>query len=368
MVDSVFPFGSLDRSNMAGLVSESNLQEELLEIVSKHHDPQKPLPSTRKLADHFGVSHVTVAKALLTLSERGAMFKGENGRYFSNRMPPPSELSKPVTCFLRSINSWAGWYPELMEGIGRACEESGRGLLIYPVSQLLEQEAPDIVPTLLADDRQRELLKALLLRASPDGGRLILDDLWSDAVLEEFSDELDGARVLLRSCSVSGLVEIVPNFSQGAFLAFTHLLGCGFEKIWVVRPFSGVGAIDESIEAFEAVFRASGIDHSRFRVIDIDRDNGLAHLAGKLGKESGRIGVYCPEENFALSLYRELENFGIQVPQSVGLLAGWGTGAIASKGLSALHLDLKALGRIAVEGDEASMVPFEFSMKIGSST
>src|SRR5690606_11970373 len=98
--------------------------------------------------------------ALRLMSDRGDLWRSDNGRYYPKTARFIFEAPKPVTCFLRSINAWAGWYPQLMQGIGLACEQSDSGLLIHPVSTLFDQAAAHTAPRIASHAQQRELMES----------------------------------------------------------------------------------------------------------------------------------------------------------------------------------------------------------------
>lgn len=356
---------------MLSVSTEENISEEILSRLAGYDDPSVPLPSTRTLGKLLGLSHMTVAKALRQMSDRGQLWRSETGRYYPKSAQLIFDAPKPVLCFLRNISAWAGWYAHLMEGIGQACEQSGRGLLIHPVGSLLEQPSADAIPQILPVDEQAKLLETLLLRSRENGGRLILDDLWDDRALAQHAEALAGARVLLRPCAVPHLHSITPNFTQGALLALSHLLARGFEKIWIIRPFAGE-VIDAVVSAFEEAADSVGADAARFEVIDGTRETDTAHMIQRLRAQKKRVGIYCAEENFAVRLFNELLAAGVRVPQEAGLIAGWGTVSANHLGLSSLRLDLRHLGMLAVNLEDSALHPFrpviDFTLHSGIST
>lgn len=357
---------------MLAVSTEENISEAILARLAGYDDPSVPLPSTRALGKLLGLSHMTVAKALRQMSERGELWRSETGRYYPKSARFIFDAPKPVVCFLRNISAWAGWYAQLMEGIGQACEQTGRGLLLHPVGSLLEQPAADSAPVVLPVEAQIKLLDNLLLRTQAEGEGLILDDLWDDRALAAHAERLAGARVLLRPCSVPGLRSVMPNFSQGALLALSHLLARGFEKVWIIRPFAGE-VIDAVVTAFEEAADSVGADAARFEVIDGTCGGGdAAQIVKRLQREKGRVGIYCAEENFAVSLFNRLQAAGVAIPQKAGLVAGWGTVAVGQMGLSSLKLDLRHLGLLAVTQEAAALHPFrpvvDFSLHSGVST
>lgn len=356
---------------MLAVSTEENISEEIMARLAGYEDPSVPLPSTRALGKLLGLSHMTVAKALRQMSERGELWRSETGRYYPKSARFIFDSPKPVVCLLRNISAWAGWYSHLMEGIGQACEQSGRGLLIHPVGALLEQPAADAAPEVLSVAEQTRLLEQMLLRIQDSGERLILDDLWDDRALAAHADRLVGARMLLRPCAVPHLHSVMPNYAQGALLVLSHLLARGFEKLWIIRPFAGE-VIDTVVAAFEEAADSVGADASRFEVIDGTRGADTQQIVKRLRQEKGRVGVYCAEENFAVSLFNGLQSAGVRVPESVGLVAGWGTVAANQLGLSSLKLDLRLLGMLAVNLEDSALHPFrpvvDFSLHSGIST
>lgn len=351
--------------------TEETVNEEILARLSGYQDPSTPLPSTRDLGKVLGLSHVTVSKALRVMSDRGDLWRSENGRYYPKSARFIFDAPKPVVCFLRSISTWAGCYAELMEGIGQACEETGRGMLLHSAGALLDQPSALTSPRVLPIDEQINLLESLILRAQVNGQRLILDDLWDDRALAAHAAKLEGARVLLRPCSVPELDSLSPNYAQGALLALSHLMARGYEKIWLVRPFRGE-VMDTMIAAFEEAAQSIGIHANALEVVEGGPDGTPAHVLRRLRHEKKRVGIYCTEENFSIDLYHALQSEGVAIPEKVGLMAGWGTVNVNSLGLSSLKIDLRHLGALAVNLDDAALTPWrplvDFSLHTASST
>jgi DNA-binding LacI/PurR family transcriptional regulator len=342
---------------MLGLSTEESVIAAIHALLKEHDDPSVPLPSTRKLGQLLGFSHVTVSKALRQMGDEGELWRNENGRYYPKSARLLFDAPKPVTCFFRSISAWASWYSRLVQGIGLACEEANRGLLMLPASSLIQQDASDAVPQVLGVEEQCKLLESLLLRTQDEPGRLILDDLWDDRALTACADQLAGARVLLRACPVPGIGSVAPDFAQGALLALSHLLAQGYERVVVVRPFSGK-VIDAMVEAFEEAVEGVNLDAAHFTIIDSDQGGDTAQVVARLCSAKERTGVYCAEENFAVALYQGLTAAGVDIPGKIALLAGWGTGEAARLGLSSLKIDLQHLGMLAVSLENPALHPF----------
>lgn len=356
---------------MLPVATEKSISDAILARLHGYEDPSVPLPSTRTLGKLLGTSHVTVAKVLRQMSEQGQLWRSETGRYYPSAAEFIFDAPPPVTCFLRNISAWAGWYTQLMEGMGRACEQSGRGLLLHPIGSLLEQPTPEALPVVLPWQEQVNLLDNLLLRTQDSGQSLILDDLWDDRALAAHADKLQGARILLRPCQLPQIRSVMPNFTQGALLALSHLLARGFEKIWIVRPFPGE-VVDAVTNAFEEAAESIGAESLQLEILDETHGADTAGVIRRLRGQKQRIGIYCVEENFAIALFNALNSAGVKVPQQAGLMAGWGTVSAKHLGLSSLKLDLHHLGSLAVSLEDSALHPFrpviDFSLHAGIST
>ncbi len=351
--------------------AEESICEAVQELLKEHADPSVPLPSTRKLGKLLNHSHVTVSKALLQMSDAGELWRSETGRYYPQAARLIFDSPKPVACFVRSISAWASWYSQLMTGIGTACERAERALLVQSASNLILQDASDSIPTILSVAQQRELLDQFLTITQANRGLLILDDLWDDEALAPLAPRLKGARMLLRQSTVPGIESIVPDYAQAALLGISHLLAQGYDKVRVLYPFQ-VKAIDAMVDAFSQAANQIGLNKSNFEIIHPGPDGDTSELAAQLKAGPERVGVFCAEENFAVSLYHSLCQAGVSMPEQVGLIAGWGTGEAERLGLSSLRIDLQQLGVLAVELDSAAARTFRpasgFTLHKGIST
>lgn len=281
----------------------------------------------------------------------------------------PSSFFQPIQeqfagCLVRSLSGWAAWYERIMTGVSLGCELEERGILVHPVADLVVQPAPDGAASFLGKAAQRKLMDRYIQRHAGAERKLLLDDIWSDAVLREYADRLPPARLLLRPSPVPEIPSIHPDYAHGAMLGLSHLLGLGYKKIHFVQPYQYYPTTREFERAFTAAVRAIGEVGIHYEVIESHGTEGFGKLSQRLATKAARgTALVCPEDNFAVALLERLRRAGVSVPDHVGLLAGMGTEILERAGISRLSVDFVDLGRRAVttrarEWTENLTVPF----------
>lgn len=359
-----FAFKTLISRNYAGM----SLEKSVLKLLDGAN-PSGPLPTTRELGERFGVSHVTVSRVLRRLADSGTLWQADSGRFY--KAERALARARPVGCLVRSLSAWAAWYEGIMTGVGRACEAEGRGILVHPITDFVKQSGPGEAASFLSDQKQQAILSHYLDRHLKETERLLLDDSWSDAVLQREATRLRSACILLRPSPVAGMDACFPDYAQGALLGLSHLLGCNYREIIFVQPYDNYATTKQMEQAFSEVFRSLSASSAKFQVFQSRGAEAFPELIGQLkSKREERVALVCPEDNFSVVLLRALRESGITVPGSVGLLGGMGTGILADAGISRLSVDFEALGECAVTSrfSSQSRPCINFKLQAGDTT
>lgn len=325
-----------------------DLETQIVKVL-KAGDSLAPLPTTRELGERFGVPHVSVSKVLRKLADEGTLWQAHSRRFYPAEAKAQLSRPRPVGCLVRSLSGWAAWYEQIMTGVSLGCEKEERGILVHPVADMVVQAAPALSASFMGKNTQRKIMERFIRRHAGSEQKLLLDDIWSDAILREYAGRLPPARMLLRSSPLKEVPSIHPDYEQGAMLGLSHLLGMGFNKIKLVQPYANYATTREFEQAFTTAIRAIGVGGLDFEVVESQGAESFGELARRLKIENGtRTGLICPEDNFAVALLNVLRDAAVDVPGRVGLLAGMGTTILKEDGISRLSVDFVEMGRRAV--------------------
>lgn len=312
--------------------------------------PDRPLSTTRALAEHLGVTNTTVYRLLQERTLAGEVWQHPtSGRYYPAAARLIFDRPKPVACLTRRLELASEQYREILEGISAQCGSLHRAMLLWHDDLLVNHPVTHDSPVFASPREQSLILASFLDRHGGATGGFILDHVWTDEALQGFGERLQPAVVLFRSCALPNLANVHTNFRLGSLMALTHLLGRGYEHIIPVLPFDGDPAVNEFFTALETVADESGSRHRLDRVARATNNAERAALIERLRGESRRTALICPEDNVALFLVSAARAAGLACPERIGLLSAMGTDFASRAGITHLRNDFRAMGRLAVE-------------------
>lgn len=327
---------------------------ELEPLLRRHlsqppRDLKVPLPTTRTLAEGFAVANTTAYRVLLKLHAEGLLWRTENGRFYPAGSRALLEKPKPFACLLRRIEAWSMMYEGIMRGFSQVCGRGRRGMLFVHNESLVQH--PDLAhhPTFAPSRLQENALQEFVHCHAASIGGVLLDHAWSDTVLARFEKELRNAVVVCRPTSLRFLSSVQADFRQAALLALGHLLARGFREVWLAVPFRNDTTVDLMIENAAVVSRELGMPVARRNILGAATPAEQIRLIERLRRATGRVGVFCPEDNVTRILHERLRAGGLACPEKVGLLSGFGTASVRQRGISSIHCDFETIGRQAAE-------------------
>jgi DNA-binding LacI/PurR family transcriptional regulator len=336
--------------------------------TSKGGQHTTAFPSTRALADRFGVSNVTAFRILQKLHSDGQLWKKPNGRYFAASLRRTMEEPQPVYCLLRNLESWTASYREIMAGFSTEMGEAGRAFLMNHNETLVTHPSIDAPPSFAAPDEQKNLLARALRIDSPIHGWL-LDHLWHDSALVKYRSHLKNAVLLWRETPLPWVTSVLPDFMLAATQVLAHLISRGYHRILVAHPFQNDPAIEQMIAALSAAGKSLGIPVTGKQIRPAARASDRKSLVKELHQADG-TGVFCPEDNIASLLLSAFRENGL-LPPKTGLISGMGTYVARNAGLTCLEIPFREMGQIAariLEGVGGPPRPIQTRIIQGSST
>jgi hypothetical protein len=317
-------------------------------VIAKTCDISKPLPTTRELGERHHVSNASACRLLKRLDQEGVIWRRENGRYYPNESRVIYERRKPYACLIRKLQQWSRMYHAVMSGFSQAFGRSKASMLFVHNESLVHHADTEHPPIHAGFAAQREALAEFFRHHENEFAGLLLDDVWLDAALLKFSDELKNAVVVCRTTTLPQLSSVSVDFDASAMMAVGHLYARGFEEIWIALPFSNSAPVDLMHAATLKAAAGLGSPILPKNVCSVATPADRERLFSRLKAARRRIGIFCLEDNMSLVLKRALDQSGLECPRQVGLLSGMGD-IVAELGVSSVKIDYEAIGRAAGE-------------------
>jgi len=313
-----------------------------------------PLPPARELAATYEVSSSTAYRILVRLADEGVLWQHSNGRFYAAEARHLVDTVQPFACMLPRLQLWNVVLQQIMHGVTERSAQYKRGILLIHNPALIVQDDINSAVRYASAATQEHILSEFFATHANSCEGIIFDNVWKDEVLAKFRDRLKRMVVINRKTSLDFVSAVFPNFHRSALLAFAHLYGRGFEKIYFVSPHDDHyihQAMERGVETAEMI----GVPFSAKDVRKPRTPEERLAFVRELKKENRRIGIYCPDDNWSYRFHQDLLAEGLECPQQVGLLSGIGTPAVKGEHpLSTLNVDFEMMGQLAVDCLQAS--------------
>lgn len=329
------------------------------------------LPTTRELGERFGVSNATVSRVLERLAQEGVVWRRPNGRYYRGDAAKLLAEPKTYACLVRRLESWSRVYFALLGGFSRDFAQNRDAMLFFHNETLVRHTDTGHPPQHAGLRAQVRAVEEFLAAPRSNLSGYLFDDVWRDEALEPFVERLRPAVVVCRPTQLPGVASVSADFAAAATTAVAHLFARGYERVLLAVPFSGAAPIDLMVAAAKEAAQHLGRPFRREEICLVSNEERRQRVIGYLRGAKQRIGIFCPEDNVALQLWREITAAGISVPGQVGILAGMGTDVVRPLKLSTLQIDFEAIGRNAAEllrEGTGRQVVLPATLQIGSTT
>lgn len=330
----------------------SALRESLLDLCLAGRWPMiEPLPVTRFLGNSFGISNVSAFRVLNALGDSGHLWRAPNGRYFLAEARRLLEKPAPVACLFRRLERWSAVGREMMQGIDEACGNLDRAILLVH-DRVLFRQADETSPAAVgADQDLRAALEEFLLIHSERISGVILDELWPDRTLADFSERIKRGVMVYRRTRLRSLGCVRADTAAAARLAIEHARLNGFERVAVLLPFQGYPPSDEMAAAVRA---ASTGCFPQPPVFSLDSQASGRALVAALRKQRRRMLLVATEDNAAVAARELLAAAGIEIPRQVGIMSTMGSGISRDHSITSARFDFGLMGmeaaRMAIGG------------------
>ena len=308
-----------------------------------------PLPPARELAEDHGVSSSTAYRILVQLMKEGVLWQHSNGRFYAADARYIVDSVQPFACMLPRLQLWNVVLQQIMHGVTQRSAHFKRGILLIHNPALVVQNDINIPPAYASAEMQEKILNEFFATHADSCEGIIFDNVWKDEVLAKFKNRLKRMVVINRKTSLDFVSAVFPNFHRCALLAFAHLYARGYDRIHFVAPHDDYfiqQAMDMALSTARMIGAGFTAEDFRSPRTPAERQAYLRELR----KANQRIGVYCPDDNWSISFYKELKEAGLDCPGRIGLLSGIGTSVVGGDHpLSTVKVDYEKIGELAVD-------------------
>lgn len=328
----------------------ANLEAALRHLAEgKGWDKEVPLPTTRDLGERYRISNASVCRLLKRLGEDEIIWRRDNGRYYLNESRRLYERRKTYACLLRKLQNWSSVYQGIMSGFSEAFGRRRASLLYIHNENLVRHARTNYPPVHANAVMQRETLKEFFRDHQEQIDGILLDDVWLDEVLEEFTSQLSNAVIVCRPSQLPALSSVSVDSDVFALLGIAHLYARGFDEIWLAVPFTQVAPVDIACQSALRISEVLGHQISEENICLVASPQDREAFIVRIKKESAkrRIGIFCLEDNVSMILWRDLIAAGVACPERVGLISGMGTGIVTERHLTSVQIGYEQLGLAA---------------------
>jgi DNA-binding LacI/PurR family transcriptional regulator len=300
-----------------------------------------PLPTTRELAEKYGVNNSTVFRHLARYEAEGLLWRSPRGRFYDARARLLVDRPRPLACLFRRIENWSFLYQELMEGVASACEEEGCATLLWHDEHLVRHSEVGSPPQFASTPAQIKSLESFFDQYGDSIGGVILDHAWTDKALSVIPAKLRERSVLLCRPGPLDLNSVYPDMVGSASSAIAQLLEMGCQEIHPIRPFKGDPAVDFSLSCIAAAEKSAPCKLA----IEVKADTAAerTRLLERIEREGKPAGLISPEDNIADLLLEEKRRRKYRLSQILSIQGTRHTSDVAR-----IRNDYADIGRRAV--------------------
>lgn len=330
-----------------GVVEQKVLNSFVSDLAKEKWGKGEAIPSERELSESYGVSRVTMRRALSRLSERGLLERIQGKGTYVKRIPypeeiPPSPLQSRRILFLVPALKENPVIATTMHALSEAAHDSG-----YQVNLCSVGRTPD------SEHRYLQSLDHSGIGGICIWPHFAMNNVLSYAALKHKKVPF----VLINLPSRELLTDYVTfDHEQGGYLQANNLIKLGHQRVAMIKPPCLAG--DRRFAGFMRAFSEANLSFYPSLIHEVSIDEGskctgfeVGCLASKefLSKQSRATAVVVDSESEALGVLQTARTMGLRVPEDVSLIA-YGNASHGENpflNLSTIDLPFEEMGKAA---------------------
>jgi len=299
-------------------------------IISGLLKPGDKLASEAELMSSYGVSSITVRKALVNLAEEGLIKRIQGKGSFVSDIPTTS-ASGMIAAVMPYSDEPDVSHLVILQGIQRQLSGNKYSLITEWYEKGVETEKHAIKRVV-----KKNVDGLLLYPSVPEDMEMFLSvnemgipHVW-----------LDRNNYLIESSFVGS-----DNY-RGGMLAVQHLCDLGHKNIAFVEHEFGLSSEQERYAGFNHILEKNGLAGRRLSV----ENGGVAELCERI-RTRDITGIFCANDKVAVQVLNILQSEGLVVPRDVSIVGfdNWDGLKFLSQRLTTIHQDFMALGMMSAK-------------------
>ncbi|MBX3084410.1 MAG: DeoR/GlpR family transcriptional regulator [Anaerolineae bacterium] len=311
-------------------------QNQIIELIEQSNE--QAILETRKLAEQFGVSEMTVRRDLQELSSEGLLRRRHGGAYLPSSTPAQNQLRKEIGILLafKTGKYSDPFFNAVLEGVDRKLQELGcRTAYIKPHTEI----------DTLADARE-------LLLSNPVSGLIFIGPLPKPEITAYLKEKVR-ALVSTTESLGSGYDMISFDGYHGIRDMVDHLVRQGYRRLGFIT-----GHHDFRRKAFLDGAKAHGLPMSEeFCVVAPFGVDGWTPRLGRIGAEQlmnlphPPEAIVCASDLIAIGAIQWLHQHNVRIPADVAV-TGFDDipeSVFTVPALTTVHVHKHLIGELTVE-------------------
>ncbi|WP_308638012.1 GntR family transcriptional regulator [Paenibacillus silvisoli] len=274
--------------------------------------PGARLPSENELAEHFGVSRITVKGALSTLVKEGTVYRIQGkGSYIAEQaqggepiryQTPEKRKLKLISLLIPSLKT--AYMVNLLRGVERAAASKG-----YRVMVSLTHESVETECKLLAEGDEFGVSGVIVY---PVEGESYNEDI--------LRLTLRGYPIVVIDRYLKGLETncVCTDHFSGAYDATTHLIEAGHSRIaFLTAPYAGTTSMEDRLEGYRCALADHGIFGDPRLVFTRTEPE---HIERYLRENPDVTAVFALNSSLGLKVFAVAERLRLSIPDRLSVI------------------------------------------------
>ena len=373
----------LPKTRQDGSVS-ARLREELRSSVVQKGAPGDRVPSERALARQFGVSPLTISRAMQELQSEGVVERLVGKGTFISRSPAPNSgqnqsrtqksadawewdgSTEKKECDARLAQMWIVaslgggddqprareyWSHRLASHIERWTQKGGGRTVITNQEAVAAGDVAAVIEQMVAQG----INSVIFLVDGPQE----INKIWMHQLLRlkarDAQRRIAVTQISFSDCPSFPLDAVRFNGEQGSFLVTSHLLELGHREIAFLAPTPELPWVANRVNGFERAHEMAGVatspDSVFFATPAPMNDSLWIHVAREAGEivlQSGRFSaVVAANDAIAKTFIQMAQQAGLKVPEDISVVGFDDWHYSNTLGLTTIHPPIELMGEAA---------------------
>ena len=304
----------------------------LKQIQSGALNPDDPLPGEDELAKEYGVSLITVRRAMTELKQDGAIVRvrGQGSFVKKPESRPAAAAQRAIAFLLSHDNNAAVSITRILSGVMDVLSARGYKLLVEW--------------NVTSGPIQREVMEKMQ-QLGVEGFLIYPFDPDADARSYEYLERCGAPYVLIDRYPHGRSVEYVGSDNlEGGRAAFKAFASRGHKRLGAVTHLSFLSSERERVMGFRDAAEEGGV------AVTVIKDTDAQQLRRTIS-ENGITGLFCISDRVAARTIQKLKASGFDVPGDVSVI-GFDDcyfESLAEEAFSSVRQDFRGIGETAAK-------------------